>query len=800
MKSVREIFETMEYGSATEETDAAMEWLDSHRRIFYPFINGGFARFIDQCYFESVDPRNGLTLARIVQCGEIEVDAAVEAAKSAFHSWSALTGYDRARYLHAIASEIQKHGRLFAVLESLDSGQPIHESQNIEMSLVARHFYHHAGWAHLRNETFIGYEPIGVCGQIIPWSFPLLMVAWKIAPALAAGNTVVIKPAAATSLATLLFAELLQQIQLPPGVVNIVTGDATTGELMVRHRDIQKIVFTGSTEVGRQIRTETAGSGKHLSLSLGSKSPFIVFDDADLDSAVEGIVNAVWAGQGQACCAGSRLLLQESIYEKALANLRHRMETLRVGDPLDISTDLGTLVSAEQLRQTNRLVEQAKADGATFWQPSWVRTRESLYYPPILFSDIEPSSALAQEEIVGPVVVASSFRHAKEAVELANNTAYGLTASVWTENMSMALEVSPKLKAGTVWINSANLFDAASGFGGCGKSGFAREGGSEGMYEYLIPGWERSLPLYERNEFDLHPGAVASSPRDPRAEGLINRAAKHYIGGKQVRPDCGHSYPVKDAQDRIVSEAALGNRKDIRNAVEAAGKAASWSCTTAHERAQTLYRIAENLSIRGAEFSNRLQSLTGAGGFESRREVDKAVERLFYYAAWSDKYDGHVHLTTYKRVALAMPEPWGVMGQICPAEHPLLWLVTLFAPAIAVGNRVVVVPSTRFPIPATDFCQVLDSSDVPPGVVNLVTGHSDDLAKVLAQHDDVGAVWYIGSAKGSAAIERDSRGNLKASWVNRGTRRNLFDDHQAQGWEYLRHAVQIKNIWLPYGE
>jgi len=364
----------------------------------------------------------------------------------------------------------------------------------------------------------------------------------------------------------------------------------------------------------------------------------------------------------------------------------------------------------------------------------------------------------------------------------------------------MALEVSPKLKAGTVWINSANLFDAASGFGGSGKSGFAREGGSEGMYEYLIPGWERSLPLYERNEFDLHPRAVASSPRDPRVEGLINRAAKHYIGGKQVRPDCGHSYPVKDARERIVSEAALGNRKDIRNAVEAARKAANWSRTTAHERAQTLYRIAENLSIRAAEFSNRLQSLTGDGEFESRREVDKAVERLFYYAAWSDKYDGHVHLTTYKRVALAMPEPWGVMGQICPAEHPLLWLVTMFAPAIAVGNCVVVVPSTRFPIPATDFCQVLDSSDMPPGVINLVTGHSDDLARVLAQHDDVGAVWYIGSAKGSATIERDSRGNLKACWVNRGTRRNLFDDHQAQGWEYLRHAVQIKNIWLPYGE
>ncbi len=800
MSSVGEIFETMEYGPSPEDAEIAVEWLEEHRRVFYPFIDGGFGRFIDECYFESIDPRDGRALARIVRCGEIEINAAVEAAKLAFPRWSALTGYERARYLRAIARQIQKHARLFAVLETLDSGKAIHQSRDVEMSLVVRHFYHHAGWAHLRNETFIGYEPIGVCGQIIPDSFPLLMLAWKIAPALAAGNTVVIKPSASTSLVALLFAELLVQIQFPPGVVNIVTGDATTGELIVRHRDIQKIAFTGSTEVGRQIRIETAGSGKHLSLSLAGKSPFIVFDDADLDSAVTGIVNAVWSGQGEACRAGNRLLLQESIYEKVLANLRRHMETLRVGDPLDRSTDMGPIATAQRLQQIQRLVEQAKADGATFWQPSWVPPREGFFCSPILFSDVEASSALAQIDISGPVLVASSFRHATEAVELANNTIYGLTASVWTENMSTALEVAPKLKAGTVWINSASLFDAASGFGGYRESGFAREGGNEGMYEYLIPGWERSLSSYDKHELDLRPRPVGSSARDLKAEEFINRSATHYIGGKQVRPDSGYSFAVRDAEGNFASEAGLGNRKDIRNAVEAAQGAGDWSRTAAHERGQTLCHIAENLSIRASEFSNRLRMLTGVGEWESKREVDKAVERLFYYAAWADKYDGHVHQTASRKVALAMPEPWGVMGLICPSEHPLLWLVTLFAPAIAVGNRVVAIPSAQFPTPATDFCQVLGTSILPPGVINLVTGHSDDLAKVLAHHDNVGAIWYVGSTKGSAAVERESRGNLKASWVNRGKRRNLFDDHQAQGWEYLRHAVQIKNIWLPYGE
>src|SRR3984893_1641221 len=466
MSTVREVFETMEYGPAPEQEDIALIWLKDHGHAMRPFVNGEFARFMDEVYFESINPRDGTPLARLVQCGETEVNAAVAAAKEAFPSWSALAGHQRARYLYAIARQIQKHSRLFAVLETLDNGKPIRESRDIDIPLVARHFYHHAGWAQLLAEEFPGYEPIGVCGQIIPWNFPLLMLAWKIAPALAAGNTVVLKPAEFTSLTALLFAEVLQQIHLPAGVVNIITGDGSTGELLVKHPKIQKLAFTGSTEVGRIIRQAMAGTGKKLSLELGGKSPFIVFEDADLDSVVEGVVDAIWFNQGQVCCAGSRLLVQEGVAGRLEQKLRARMETLRVGDPLDKAIDIGAIVAPVQLQRIEKLVEQGKSEGATCWQPSWAVPQEGYFYPPTLFTNIEPASPIAQIEIFGPVLVSMTFRTPGEAIELANNTVYGLAASVWTENVNLALDVAPKLKAGVVWVNSTNMFYAASGLGG----------------------------------------------------------------------------------------------------------------------------------------------------------------------------------------------------------------------------------------------------------------------------------------------------------------------------------------------
>ena len=473
---------------------------------------------------------------------------------------------------------------------------------------------------------------------------------------------------------------------------------------------------------------------------------------------------------------------------------------LRVGDPLDKGIDIGAIVAPVQLQRIQQLVEQGKAEGATCWQPTWALPEEGFFYPPTLFTGVEPASTLAQIEIFGPVLVTMTFRTPGESVELANNTPYGLAASVWTENLNLALDIAPKLKAGVVWINSTNLFDAASGFGGYRESGFGREGGNEGMYEYLVPSWEGFLPVYEKSEVALRPYPLTNSANANRIEPLIDRSPKLYIGGKQTRSDSGYSFTLEDAEGHYISETGLGNRKDVRNAVQAAGKAESWARATAHLRAQILYYLGENLSVRAAEFSRRLSSLTGATQNETQFEVQKTIQRLFYYAAWADKYDGHVHQTPFRNVTLAMPEPWGIVGVVCPAEQPLLALVSLVAPLIATGNRVVAVPSWKFPLLATDFYQILDTSDVPAGVINLVTGHPDELAKVLAQHDDVDALWYVGSAKISGSVERESAGNLKSTWVNHGKRRNWFDDHQAQGWEYLRHAVQIKNIWVPYGE
>jgi aldehyde dehydrogenase (NAD+) len=811
--SIAEIFETMEYGPAPESAAAARQWLDQRGRSLGLFIGGGWVEPRSGERFETVNPANGTPLARVAQAGEEDVDAAVRAARAALPGWSALDGHVRARYLYALARGIQRHSRLFAVLETLDNGKPIRESRDIDIPLVARHFYHHAGWAQLLEREFPGQVPVGVAGQIVPWNFPLLMLAWKVAPALAAGNTVVLKPAETTSLTALLFAELCQEVGLPAGVVNILTGDGRTGERIVRHPDVDKIAFTGSTEVGRIIRAATAGTGKKLSLELGGKSPFLVFEDADLDSVVEGVVDAIWFNQGQVCCAGSRILAQEGIAERLTTKLRARMETLRIGDPLDKGIDIGAINSPEQLDRIQRLVRQGEDEGATLWQPSWALSpqgeepswscpRDGCFFPPTLFTDVSPAATVAQEEIFGPVVVLMTFRTHAEAVELANNTRYGLAASVWTENVNLALDVAPRLKAGTVWVNSTNLFDAASGFGGYRESGFGREGGREGMWEYLKPAWEADSspaptpevpPTDDRRPTTDDRAGTASLPP-------IDRTAKLYIGGKQARPDSGYSMPVRDASGALAGQVGLGNRKDVRNAVEAAHRAApGWARATAHNRAQVLYYLAENLAARADEFAGRIAALTGAGEGEAAREVDGAVRRLFSYAAWADKWEGAVHHTPIRNVTLAMPEPIGVMGVVCPAERPLLGFVSTVIPPVAMGNTVVAVPSEPVPLLATDLYQVLDTSDVPGGVINVVTGARDELAGVLAAHDDVDAVWYFGSREGSEAVERLSTGNMKRTWVNHGRSRDWAGSVQGEGEEFLRNATQIKNIWVPYG-
>jgi aldehyde dehydrogenase (NAD+) len=791
MGVVKDILRTMDYGPSPEGSEHVRAWLEERKAGFGHFINGAFTKPGD--LFDVFNPATGERIARATQGSPTDVDAAVAAARKAQAKWAALSGFERSKHLYALARHVQKRERFLSVLETIDNGKPIRESRDIDIPLVARHFYHHAGWASLIDSEFPGTKPVGVCGQIIPWNFPLLMLAWKIAPALAAGNTVVLKPAEFTPLTALAFAAICVETGLPPGVVNIVTGHGATGAAVVAHEGVDKIAFTGSTEVGWAIRKATAGTGKKLSLELGGKSPFVVFEDADLDSAVEGVVDAIWFNQGQVCCAGSRLLVAESVAETLYAKLRARMANLRLGDPLDKSTDVGAIVAPVQLERIRRLMRKGEEEGLEVFRANESLPDRGCFYPPTLVTGVDPASVLAREEIFGPVLVATTFRTPDEAVVLANNTRYGLAASVWTENVNRALEVAARIKAGVVWINSTNMFDAAAGFGGYRESGFGREGGREGLSEYRIANDPKAKPNASRSpRLNAAPGVAPARNVDDAPD----RTAKLYVGGKQARPDSGYSYAVLDLTGRELGLAGLGNRKDIRNAVEAAAKASSWGAATAHNRAQVLYYLAENLAAREDEFARRLSAMTGASARAAEAEVDASIRRAFVYAGYADKFDGAVHATRSRFVTIAMNEPWGVMGILCPNEAPLLAFVSLVMPAIAMGNCVVVVPSASYPLSATDFYSVLDTSDVPAGVVNIVTGDANVLAKTLAEHDGVDAVWYVGDTDGALQVEALSAGNLKATWTSAAA----IDWAKAEGREFLRRATQVKNIWTPYGE
>ncbi len=829
MSTITELFQTLEYGPAPESRGPAEAWLEARGRRFGHFIGGAWteppAGDAGETEFETVNPATGELLARVAQGTEADVNRAVEAAEAALPAWEALGGHGRGRVLYALGRGIQKHSRLFAVLESLDNGKPIRESRDLDIPLVARHFHHHAGWAALVDREFPDREPHGVVGQIIPWNFPLLMLAWKIAPALACGNTVVLKPAEYTPLTALLFADLCREAGVPPGVVNIVTGDGRTGAALAAHPGVRKVAFTGSTEVGRILRRETAGTGKALTLELGGKSPFLVYDDADLDSVVEGVVDAIWFNQGEVCCAGSRILVQEGVAESLVAKLRARMETLRLGDPLDKGVDMGAVVDPRQLDRIRELVEAGRAEGAEIWQPSGKENplpADGCFYPPTLCTGVDPAGTLAQVEIFGPVVVLMTFRTPEESIALANNTRYGLAASVWTENLNLALDMAPQLEAGTVWVNCTNVFDAASGFGGVRESGFGREGGREGLTAYLRPkgpgspgnssSGDATGPHAPRSRADVRPGAGR-----PGGSGVLDRTPKLYIGGKQPRPDGGTSLVItchdnqgrdQDRSDlRVAGVVGRGNRKDIRNAVEAARKALpGWSGATAHLRSQVLYFLAENLEARGREFEDRLREDAGLSAQAAALEVRGSLERLFTWAALADKVDGRVHRTPFRNVTLAMVEPVGVVGIAAPDAFPLLGLVSALAPAVAMGNTVVAVPSEPFPLAATDLYQVLDTSDLPGGVVNLVTGLRSELVSVLADHDDVDAVWSFGDAAEAREVELRSVGNLKRTWTDgvapgggAALPRRWADAAEGEGELFVEHATRIKNVWVPYG-
>jgi acyl-CoA reductase-like NAD-dependent aldehyde dehydrogenase len=454
------------------------------------FIGGEFIDAKSGEYFQTTNPATEEVLAEISLASAKDVDAAVVAARKAFKSWSKLSGSQRAKYIYRIARIIQERSRELAVLETLDNGKPIRESRDVDVPLVAAHFFHYAGWADKLEYAGVGPNPrpLGVVGQVIPWNFPLLMLAWKIAPALAAGNTVVLKPAETTSLSALLFAEICQQAQLPAGVVNIVTGAGETGKALVNHPDINKVAFTGSTEVGRQIAKAVAGTNKKLTLELGGKAANIVFEDAPLDQTVEGIVDGIFFNQGHVCCAGSRLLVQESIHDDLMSLLYPRLELLRVGDPMDKNTDVGAINSVEQLKKIHELANSGDEQGAVRWTSSCPLPGSGFWFAPTVFTNVSQSHRIATEEIFGPVLSVLTFRTPDEAIDKANNTPYGLSAGIWSDKGSRILEVAAKLRAGVIWANTFNKFDPTSPFGGYKESGYGREGGRQGLEAYLEAG------------------------------------------------------------------------------------------------------------------------------------------------------------------------------------------------------------------------------------------------------------------------------------------------------------------------
>ena len=785
MNNIIKNFKNIKYGPAPEDDKDVLKWiknLSSPNRIY---INGKWTLSKSSKILQSINPSTNSKLFKLVVSSKKDVDSAVIAANKAYPKWSKLSSYKRSQYLYALARLIQKHARFLSVLESIDNGKPIRETRDIDIPLVARHFYYHAGWAVKSKDSV---KSLGVVGQIIPWNFPLLMLSWKIAPAIACGNTVVLKPAEYTSLTAIYFAELCMKAKLPNGVINIVTGDGSTGQHITNHPLVKKIAFTGSTEVGKKIIASTSNTNKKLTMELGGKSPFIVFEDADLDSAVEGVVDAIWFNQGQVCCAGSRLLIQESIEKKFIKKLKQRMEKLRVGNPLDKSIDIGAIVAPVQLKKIDSLVKKGVKEGAKLWQPSWSCPKEGLFYPPSLFTNVMPASYIAQIEIFGPVLISLTFRTPSEAVAIANNTPYGLAASIWSENINLALDVAPKVKAGVIWINSTNLFDAACGFGGFKESGFGREGGSEGIRAYT----KINLPVVR--------GSKKTNNKIKISLPMIDRTPKLYIGGKQKRPDGGYSFPLNAVNNSFICDIAQANRKDVRDSVEIAAKSFAKQLSN-FNRSQILFYLAENLQQREKTFVDLLVALRGSSPVNASKEFSQSCERLFYYAAMADKFEGNVHNPPMRGLTLAMKEPLGVMTSILSDDSPLLNLVTVMGSVFSTGNTNIIVPGQKTSLIATELYQVLDTSDVPGGYVNILTAKENELNKTLSQHENIEGIWYFGADSAQRSeIVKNTTSNIKRYWCPEEKHHDWTNASEEFLNEFLYQSTQVKNIWIPYGE
>jgi aldehyde dehydrogenase (NAD+) len=772
-----------EYAPAPEATDIV-----SIADTYGLFIGGEFVDPISQEYAKTINPATEEVLAAVPVAGAADVRRAVDAARAGFRRWCQLAPTDRGKYLFRIARVMQERSRELAVLETLNGGKPIRESRDVDVPLAAAHFFYYGGWADKLDYAFPARSAraLGVCAQVIPWNFPLLMLAWKIAPALAAGNAVVLKPAETTPLTALAFADICAQVDLPAGVVNIVTGAGDTGACLIRHPDVDKVAFTGSTEVGKAIQAAVAGTGKHLTLELGGKAANVVFEDAPLDQAVEGIVNGIFFNQGHVCCAGSRLLVQESVAERLLAKLKRRLGLLRLGDPLDKNTDVGAINSRAQLDKIKRLVGVGVNEGAELYQAPCELPERGFWYPPTLFTGVSQSHRIAQEEIFGPVLSVMTFRTPEEAVAKANNTPYGLSAGVWTEVGARILWLADRMKAGVVWANTFNRFDPASPFGGFKESGWGREGGRQGLEPYV------QLVAPQSQPSPSAPAPETPPPTETDHRVAVRKTYKLFIAGGFPRSESNRSYVVHSHDGARLANAARASRKDVRDAVVAARRALpQWSAFTAYTRGQVLYRVAEMMESRRLELVAEVARAEGSTG--AATQVDGAVDVWVFYAGLADKLaqiSGGLNPVAGPYFNLSVPEPRGVAAIVAPARPSLLGLCARIAPALCGGNTVVLLASEVHPLPALALAECLATSDLPAGAANLLTGMASELVGVLASHGDVDALDVTGvGAHDLGAVEEAAAGNVKCVVRAKG---------ESSPYEALQF-MDYKTVWHPKG-
>lgn len=713
-KQIMEIFETMEYGPVLESASQARSWLQE-QQPFQLFIGGQWSTPVAGHYADALYPVTGEVLASVAVAEPDDVEQAVASAVSALSAWGSARAQTRARYLYALSRHIQQHAALLALLETLDSGRVLRESRG-ELAQAARVFSYYAGQAQLAESVYAGELTSGVVVLCATVAQPFLQLVQQLAPVLAAGNTVVIKPARHASLAVLKFAEIVQAVDLPAGVVNVLTGDDDTlTQVLTSHTALASVVFSGTKAAGSALRKRLVGSGTNVQLSVVTRTPFVVFEDADLDSVVEGVVDAAWSNQGSLSAAATNLLVQENVATALVGKLRARIETLRSGDPLDRTTDLSSIIPDGAIDALPPLLAQASKERLQYWQPSWAE--QGTGFPPTIFFDVAPASQLTQSEIPGPALLVSTFRDLKEALGLLGTFGNGQTVSIWSENINVALDAASQLKVEAVWINSVNLQDSAVALNGTD------------LYDYTRPAWLTGEALS---------AATAGHTQNKQTSG--------------------------------------GSLADLRSAVAAAKKASSWSERTTQARAQVLYALAENLAVRETDFAQRIAEQTGRDHADAIKEVQASIARLFSYAAWAETFAGSTRRLPEQTLVMETVESLGIIGVVTPDAYPLLGLISLIAPAIAMGNTVVAIPARQASLVVADLYPLLESAHVPAGVINIVTGDRDVLSKDLAGLRELAAFWYCGSAH--------------PDW---------FNTAQSEGRTFLRAATRIKHIWLPYG-